>query len=133
MISQRVALWALGYGLLIWFEATVIIRWAGDLIFVPDSLAWSVGLFLLTAWLVFAVGWFFFYAFQTLPYERAAAAILICAVGLVADAFTTLFIDRVFPDMTGGQERLFAAWLAWAYGIGLVSGVWPHRMPRVPA
>ncbi|HEX5690483.1 MAG TPA: DUF5367 family protein [Roseiflexaceae bacterium] len=133
MISRRVALWALGYGLLIWFEATLIIRWADDLIFVPESFAWSVGLFLLTAWLVFAVGWFFFYAFQTPPIERAGAAILICAVGLVANTFVTLFIDRVFPNMTAPQERLFAAWLAWAYGIGLVSGVWPARMPRVPA
>ena len=133
MISQRVALWALGYGLLIWFEATLMIRWAGDLIFVPESVPWTVGSFVITAWLVFAVGWFFFYSFQTAPIVRAQAAILICAVGLVADAFVTLAIDRVFPDMTAPQERLFAAWLAWAYGIGLVSGLWPLRMPRVPA
>ena len=133
MISQRVALWALGYGLLIWFEATLMIRWAGDLIFVPESVPWTVGSFVITAWLVFAVGWFFFYTFQTAPIVRAQAAILICAVGLVADAFVTLAIDRVFPDMTAPQERLFAAWLAWAYGIGLVSGLWPLRMPRVPA
>ena len=65
--------------------------------------------------------------------KRNGAAIVICAAGLVADAFLTLSIDRVFPDMTSAQERLFAAWLAWAYGIGLVSGIWPARMPRVPA
>jgi hypothetical protein len=133
MISLRLALWALGYGLLIWFEAAVIIRWAGDLVFVPESAVWTVGLFVVTAWLVFAIGWFFFYTFQTPPRERAGAAIVICAAGLVADAFLTLSIDRVFPDMTPAQERLFAAWLAWAYGIGLVSGIWPARMPRVPA
>ena len=133
MITQRTALYALAYGLLIWFEATLMIRWAGDLIFVPESVPWTVGSFVITAWLVFAVGWFFFYTFQTAPIVRAQAAILICAVGLVADAFVTLAIDRVFPDMTAPQERLFAAWLAWAYGIGLVSGLWPLRMPRVPA
>lgn len=132
MISRRVALWALGYGLLIWFEAALTIRLAGDLIFVPNSAVWTIGVFVVTAWLVFAIGWFFFYTFQTPPRERAAAAIVICAAGLVADAFLTLSIDRVFPDMTGAQERLFAAWLAWAYGIGLVSGIWPERMPRVP-
>ena len=133
MISRRVALWALGYGLLIWFEATLIIRWAGDLIFVPENTLWTVGLFVVTAWLVFAIGWFFFYAFQTSPTERAAAAILICASGLVADAFTTIFIDTVFPQMTPEQDRLFTAWIAWAYGIGLISGLWPARMPRVPS
>ena len=133
MISPRVALWALGYGLLIWFEATLIIRWAGDLIFVPESTLWTAGLFALTVLLVFAIGWFFFYAFQTPPAGRAAAAILICASGLVADAFTTIFIDTVFPQMTVEQDRLFTAWIAWAYGIGLLSGLWPQRMPRVPA
>lgn len=132
MIAPRVALWALGYGLLIWFEATLIIRWAGDLIFVPGNTPWTVGTFVVTVALAYAIGWFFFYAFQTPPAQRAAAAILICAVGLIADGFTTIFIDTVFPQMTPEQDRLFTAWIAWAYGIGLISGLWPARLPRVP-
>jgi hypothetical protein len=133
MISSRVALWALAYGLLIWFEATLIIRWAGDLIFIPESTVWTVGGLIVTAGVVFAVGWFFFTTFQTPPAARAAAAILICAIGLVADAFVFGWINDVFPQMTLGQQRLFACWVAWAYGLGLISGLWPKNLARVPA
>lgn len=133
MISSRVALWALAYGLLIWFEATLIIRWAGDLIFIPESTVWTIGGFIVTAGVVFTVGWFFFTTFQTPPPARAAAAILICAVGLVADALVFGWIDDVFPQMTADQQRLFACWVAWAYGLGLISGLWPKNLARVPA
>jgi hypothetical protein len=133
MISTRLALWAVGYGLLIWFEATLIIRWAGDWIFVPGDTVWIAGTFAVTSVVVFLVGWFFFASFQTPPLARAAAALLICATGLMADAFVLAWIDVVFPDMDAGQERLFAVWLAWAYGLGLLSGIWPKYLPRVPA
>ena len=132
MISRRVALWALAYGLLIWFETTLIIRWAGDLVFIPESTTWTIGSFIVTAALVFAIGWFFFTTFQTPPPTRAAAAILICAIGLVADACVFGWIDDVFPQMTAAQQRLFSVWVAWAYGFGLISGLWPAALVRVP-
>ncbi len=133
MIPQRVALYALGYGFLIWFEATLIIRWLGDLIFAPDNMAWTVGLFAATPALVYAIGWFFFATFQTPRGARAAAAILICAIGLMADAAVIGWIDVVLPGLTPDQERLFASWIVWAYGIGLLSGLWPRNLARVPA
>jgi hypothetical protein len=121
MISRRLTLWALAYGLLIWLEATLIIRWAGDLVFIPENKLWTVGGFVITALIAYAIGWFFFATFQTPPAARAAAASLICA-----------WIEDVFPTMTAAQERLFAGWLVWGYGIGLLSGLWPARLPRVP-
>jgi hypothetical protein len=133
MISRRLALWAVAYGLLIWFEATVIVRWMGNYVLVPGHTAWTVGVFLLTVPLVFAIGWFFFATFQTNRLERAIATILICAAGLVADAFVFVWIENVFPVMSATQERMFASWLLWAYGLGLLSGVWPANLPRVPA
>ncbi len=132
MISTRLALWAVAYGLLIWFEATLIIRWAGDLIFVPGDPVWIAGTFAVTSAAVFVVGWFFFASFQTPPQARAAAALLICASGLLADAFVLVWLDVVFPDMDTAQARLFAIWLSWAYGLGLLSGLWPKYLPRVP-
>ena len=131
MISHRVALWALG--LFIWFESTIIIRWAGNLVFVPENVPWIIGTFAATALLVFSIGWFFFATFQTPPPARAAAAILICAIGLVADAGVFGWINDVFPQMTASQERLFAGWVAWAYGLGVISGLWPRHLLRVPA
>lgn len=133
MISNRLALYAMAYGLLIWFEATVIVRWFGGFVLIPGNTLLTVAVFLLTVPLVFAIGWFFFTAFQTKPLERAVTTILICAAGLVADAFVFVWIENVFPVMSATQERMFASWLLWAYGLGLLSGIWPARLPRVPA
>ena len=133
MIPTRLALWAIAYGLLIWFEATLMIRFLGNYLLVPGNTLLTVAVFALTVPLVVAIGWFFFAAFQTRPLERAMAAILICAAGLIADAFVFVWIENVFPVMSETQGRMFASWLLWAYGIGLLSGVWPRRLPRVPA
>ncbi|MBL9096089.1 MAG: DUF5367 family protein [Alphaproteobacteria bacterium] len=133
MIPTRLALWAIAYGLLIWFEATLMIRFLGNYLLVPGNTLLTVAVFALTVPLVVAIGWFFFAAFQTRPLERAIAAILICAAGLIADAFVFVWIENVFPVMSETQGRMFASWLLWAYGIGLLSGVWPRRLPRVPA
>ena len=133
MISTRLALWAIAYGLLIWFEATLMIRFLGNYLLVPGNTLLTVAVFALTVPLVVAIGWFFFAAFRTRPLERAIAAILICAAGLIADAFVFVWIENVFPVMSETQGRMFASWLLWAYGIGLLSGVWPRRLPRVPA
>jgi hypothetical protein len=132
MISSRLTAWALGYGLVVWFETTLIIRWFVDLIFIPDSLVWTVGGFAITAGLVFVVGWVFFAWMKTPPVQRMASAIIICSIGLVADAFVFAYIDQVFPSMTLEQQRLFAGWVVWAYGIGLVSGIWPRHLYWVP-
>lgn len=126
-------MWAIGYGLLIWFEATIIIRWAGDLIFVPESVPWTVGTFLVSAVLVFVVGWAFFATFQTPPASRTTSAILIVAVGLLANTFVFLHIDAVFPEMTLAQQHQFAAWTVWSYGLGQLSAIWPKRLWRVPS
>ena len=133
MISQRTALFAIGYGLLIWFEATLMIRWFGDWVFQPDNLQVTIGLFVGTLLVVYSVGWFFFWSFKTPREERAAAAILICAIGLVANAAVLGASAQVFPAFTLAQHQLFASWVAWAYGTGLLSGLWPRKMPLLPA
>ena len=133
MIPTRLALWAIAYGLLIWFEATLMIRFLGNYLLVPGNTLLTVAVFALTVPLVVAIGWFFFAAFQTRPLERAIAAILICAAGLIADACVFVWIETVCPVRSETQGRMFASWLLWAYGIGLLSGVWPRRLPRVPA
>lgn len=133
MISQRTALFAIGYGLLIWFEATLLIRWFGDWLFVAGNTNAVLALFAATVLAVFAVGWCFFWTFRTPREERAAAAILICAIGLVADAAVLSASGEVFPGFSPAQQQLFASWVAWAYGTGLISGLWPRNMPLLPA
>lgn len=132
LIRTRTALFAIGYGLLIWFEATIIIRWLGDWIFLPHSTAFTIALFAATVLVVYIIGWCFFYMFRTPHVERAAAAVLICAAGLIANAAVIGWNAQVFPSFTPEQHRLFASWVAWAYGTGLISGIWPRQMPFMP-
>ena len=110
----------------------MIIRLGLDLIFIPDSFIWTVGGFAVTAALGFVVGWVYFAWLKTPPIARLASALVICSVGLVADAFVFAYIDQVFPAMTLAQQRLFAGWVVWAYGIGLISGIWPRKLYGVP-
>ena len=65
LIRPRTALFAVGYGLLIWFEATIMIRWLGEWIFLPQSTPFTVALFAATVLVVYSVGWCFFYMFRT--------------------------------------------------------------------
>ena len=133
IIPRRTALYALGYGLLIWFEATLMIRWLGAWIFLPQSAVFTLSLFLLTPLVVFAVGWCFFYMFKTPREERAAAAIIICASGLMANAAVIGWSEIVFPEFTAAQQHLYSSWIVWAYGAGLMSGLWPRHLPWIPA
>src|SRR5262245_47401390 len=124
MLSRRLLLWSLGYGLLIWFEAALTIRFLGSYIFIPDRLMWMALIFGGTAVLAFAIGWFFFQWFQTTPPQRAATTIVICAVGLIGDTIVLMLPDLFFPGMTKEQLAWFSAWFAWGYGVGLISGIW---------
>jgi hypothetical protein len=49
------------------------------------------------------------------------------------DAAVLAASSQVFPAFTLAQHQLFASWVAWAYGTGLLSGLWPRKMPLVPA
>jgi hypothetical protein len=132
MLSTRLTLWALGYGLLIWFEAALTIRFLGDYIFLPSNLSWMTMVFVGTALLAFTIGWFNLQLFQTTPPQRAASALLICAVGLLGNTLVLMMPALFFPAMTTEQLAWFAAWFAWGYGVGLLSGVLPRRLPWVP-
>jgi hypothetical protein len=132
LIRPRTALFAVGYGLLIWFEATIMIRWLGEWIFLPQSTPFTIALFAVTVLVVYSIGWCFFYMFRTPHVERAASAVLICAAGLIANAAVIGWNAQVFPSFTPEQHRLFASWVVWAYGTGLISGIWPRQMPFMP-
>ena len=133
MLSTRLTLWAFAYGLLIWFEAAMTVRFLGNFIFRPADLPWMAGIFGGTAVLAFGIGYFFFQWFQTTPPQRAASALLICAVGLIGNTVVLMQPALFFPGMTQEQLAWFAAWFAWGYGLGLLSGILPVRLPGVPA
>jgi hypothetical protein len=132
MLSRRLTLWALGYGLLIWLEAAAMIRFLGHYIFVPERPDWMALVFVVTALLAYGIGWFYFLWLKTTPAQRAASALLICAVGLIGDTVVLMQPNFFFPGMTKEQLAWFSAWFAWGYGVGLLSGLWPRWLYGVP-
>jgi hypothetical protein len=129
-LSYRI--WAVLYGLYIWVQATLTIRWVGDSIFKPDDPLFMVIVFVVSFGLVYGAGYFFFKLFKLNPFQRADAAILICAAGLLADIPVFLYTDFFFPDMTAEQFPWFAAWVVWGYGVGILTGVFPKRLAGLP-
>lgn len=129
-MSYRV--WAVLYGLYIWVQATLTIRWFGESIFRPDEPVFMAIVFLVSLGLVYGAGYFFYKLFSLNPFQRADAAILICAAGLIADIPVLLYKDFFFPDMTVAQVQWFAVWVFWGYGVGILTGVFPKHIPGLP-
>lgn len=129
-MSYRI--WAVLYGLYIWVQATLSIRWFGDVIFVPNDPFYMSIVFLVSLGLVYGAGYFFFKLFALAPFQRADAAILICAAGLFADIPVFLYKEFFFPDMTAEQFPWFAAWVIWGYAVGILTGVLPKHIAGLP-
>lgn len=126
-MSYRI--WAVLYGLYIWVQATLTIRWFGGSIFKPDDDVFMAVVFVVTVALVYGAGYFFYQLFKLDQFQRADAAILICAAGLIVDVPVLLYTDVFLPDMTAAQFPWFAAWVVWGYGVGILTGVLPRRLP----
>jgi hypothetical protein len=129
-LSYRV--WAVLYGLYIWIQATLTIRWFGGSIFIPDEPYFMAIVFLASIGLVYGAGYFFYKLFALNPFQRADAAILICAAGLIADIPVILYLPFFFPDMTAAQMPWFAAWVISGYGAGILTGVFPRHIAGLP-
>jgi hypothetical protein len=129
-VSYRI--WAVIYGLYIWVQATLTIRWFGSYIFLPNEPAIMAGVFLVTVGMVYGAAYFFYKMFALTAFQRADAAILICAAGLVADIPVFLYWHIFFPDLSTALTPWVAAWIMWGYGIGILTGVVPRHLPGLP-
>ena len=123
----------LGWGLLIWFVATILTYLVGPHVFAPGNW-WRLGLLFATAIPLVGAVTYPFYIWRGIPTkDYATAAICIAVPGMVLDVDVLLFFDWVFPHMADGAERLFSAWLLWAYGLILLTGLFPLATERSDA
>jgi hypothetical protein len=88
--------------------------------------------FLAAVGLVYGAGYFFYRMFMLTPFERADAAILICATGLIADVPVFLYPEIFFPDLSAALTPWITGWIAWGYAVGIVTGVFPRHLPGLP-
>jgi hypothetical protein len=112
-------------GFAVWFVATLAIRAAGQLVLrAGDSTRLAV-VFGVTA-VVIAV--FLSGVVRSLPTRDAGlrAAVLVVLPGLLLDSGSVLWSRVVFPNLPDSAGMLFAALLLWAYGIALLTAVWPR-------
>ena len=116
-------------GLAVWFAATLALRLAGQFVFRGGGSLRLAILFGVTA-VVIAV--FLYRVVRSLPSRDAGlrAAVLIVVPGLLLDAGSVLWFRAVFPNLPDSAGMLFASLLLWAYGIALLTAVWPREASR---
>lgn len=120
-------IWAFLYGLYIWFQATLTIRFFPNEIFKPDDPLFMVAVFAFSGLAVYAAAWVFFRLFDLGIRHRFEAVALICGAGLFADIGVAIYIRDVFPAMDPRAHGWFAAWVFWGYAVGLMTPFWPRR------
>jgi Family of unknown function (DUF5367) len=113
-------------GLSAWLVATVAIRLAGEHVFRAGNSIHSVLLFGMTA-LAIAVP--ISLLVRRLPTRDAGlrAAALIILPGMLLDAGSVSWFRVVFPNLPDSAGMPFASLLLWAYGIALLTAVWPRK------
>lgn len=123
-----------GWGFLLWLIATLFFRIVGQLLLDPGVLALVVATFVLTVPLI-AVAVYPAYAFRRLSREdRPPAAICVALPGMLLDVLGLAFFETIFPNLSalsGSTDGVFGAWLLWAYGLILITGIFPRHSERL--
>jgi len=116
-------------GLGIWLVATVALRLAGGFLFAERTGNRTALLYAVTG---FAIAFFISRLARALPSPNVAlrAVVLVVVPGLLLDAGSVLWFDRVFPNVPESAGRPFASILLWCYGVALLVGLGP-RIGRI--
>lgn len=130
MSSKRV--FFVAWGFVLWVTATIFLRFLGRVLLDPQSVV-VVLTFVVTVPLI-AAATYTVYAHRSLTAaERPAAAACVVLPGILLDVFSLLAFGSVFPRLSStsaSADAVFAAWILWAYGLILLTGFFPQRLPR---
>ena len=127
----------LGLGFGIWLVATVVFRFVGQHLVMPDNGLAIALLYVAALLLIGALAYTIYYWQQVGSAQRPSVAALLALPGMLLDAFVVLFADSILPNLVPDQNIVFGAWLLWAYGLALVTGfvpryLWFERPERTP-
>jgi hypothetical protein len=114
------------WGFLLWLIATVVMRVTGEHLLDPDQVVVTFLVFAGTLPLIAAVTLPIYDWRQVNLQDRPTAAILMSLPGLFIDILVLLLFSRIYPNL-GDTGALFGAWLLWAYGLVLISGLLPYN------
>ncbi len=114
------------WGFLVWLLATLIVRVSGQHFLDTDEPVIVAFLFLGTIPLIAAVTIPIYDWRKVSLHDRPAAAILMSLPGILIDVVVVLMFSTVYPNL-GDVAGLFGAWLLWAYGLVLITGLLPYN------
>lgn len=113
-------------GLGIWLVATIGLRVGGEALLSSGSGIRTALLYVVSG---AVIAFFISRLVRALPSAEAGlrAAVLIVLPGLLLDAGSVLWFDRVFPNMPASAGMPFASVLLWCYGIAVLAALRPIR------
>lgn len=120
-----------GWGFLLWLVATIFFRLLGQFLLSAEAPVIVALTFLVTVPLIAAVTYRVYDQRGVEPSERLTAAVCIALPGMLLDVLSFSFFAAAFPNLSEiSAGALFGAWVLWAYGLILISGLFPRQYPR---
>lgn len=116
----------LAIGFVIWLLATLMVRMAGQWLFVPGNWVLVVVLNLITFAAMLGLAQAIYRRFGVESEQRSQVAVWLALPGLLLDGLLSLFMGVAFPNIALEAQHLFAGWLLLAYGAVFLS-TWPRR------
>ncbi|MGH9421526.1 MAG: DUF5367 family protein [Thermoanaerobaculia bacterium] len=107
-------------GFLIWAVATVALRVAGQYVFRPG--ANGIPLLLITLPLMIVVALALLQRYRVTE-QRALAAIVLVAPGMLLDTISAMWFSSVFPNIRPDAAGLFGGWLLFCNVVVLLTAV----------
>jgi hypothetical protein len=114
------------WGFVVWLLATIVVRVSGQHLFVSDQPVIVAFVFLGTIPLIAAVTIPIYDWRRVNLQDRPTAAILMSLPGVLIDVAILLAFSSVYPNLEDA-DGLFGAWLLWAYGLVLITGLLPYN------
>lgn len=115
---------------MIWLVATLIIRFWGEIFFIPDSNVSMIASFLFSVFFLPPLAYSLFVWQNIEPMQRKDAAICLAIPGMLLDALTNYFFPYFFPNLPDAANGAFGAWLLWGYAIVLITGIFTSQWKK---
>ena len=110
------------WGGLLWFLATLLFYFFGDLFLIPGN-EFSVLITFVLAIPLIALATYPYYYLRKVPQlKRLQTAVQIAIPGMILDIFSIIYFQKVFPQLHIDALPFFSAWLLWAYSLIILTG-----------
>jgi hypothetical protein len=109
------------FGLSVWLLGTLVIRFVGQWLFLPDSALAVAILFLLSAPAMLGIMQFSYAWTNTQASDKVLGAVYAMIPGLLLDGLLYAMPKVLFPNLSVAAAGLVAAWLLWCYGWIVIS------------